>query len=208
MHSRAIEQKKSSLVLSALQREVLAGLLLGDAHLETQNNGRTYRIKLEYSVKQRKYAGHLYGLFEEWILTPPQEKHDGSHNNIWFQTLSHSAFRYYAHQFYTKGVKSVPVNVHRFLTARSIAYWFMDDGSMKSRESKGVLLNTQCFGRNDVQRLIAVLRTRFDLEANERRQREGYQIYISGRSFERFKSLVGPHIHPSMLYKIPVDRIT
>ena len=208
MYSRAIEQKKSSLALSQVQREVLIGLLLGDAHLETQNNGRTYRLKLEYSMKQCEYARHVYGLYKEWILTPPQEKHDGTHNNIWCQTLSHSAFRYYAHQFYSKGVKCVPENIHRFMNARSIAYWFMDDGSMKSRESKGVLLNTQCFARNEVQRLIAVLRSRFDLEAGERRQREGYQIYISGRSHARFSSIVGPYLQPSMLYKMPVDRLT
>lgn len=208
MHSREIEHRKSSLKLSDIQRETLIGLLLGDAHLETQNRGRTYRLKVEYSAKQQEYANHLYELFQEWVLTLPQLKQDESHNNIWFQTVSHAAFRFYAQQFYNEEGKCVPKLIHRFLTPRSIAYWFMDDGSIKSRESKGVIFNTQGFARNDVKRLIAALRTRFSLEANERKQKEGWQIYISGNSYQRFRELVESFILPSMLYKIPVDRKT
>ena len=208
MHSREIEQRKSLLKLSELQREVLVGVILGDAHLETQNRGRTYRLKIEHSTKQRAYADHLYELFKEWILTPPQVKLDGSHDNIWFQTVSHSAFRFYAHQFYDDHRKCVPQNIHRLLTARGLAYWYMDDGSIKSRESKGVIFNTHCFDRNGRARLIDALHVHFNLEASERRQKDGYQIYISGKSYERFREIVDSHIHPSMRYKVPVDRIT
>lgn len=84
----------------------------------------------------------------------------------------------------------------------------MDDGSIKSRESKAVIFNTHGFQRNDVRRLIDVLRSCYGLEARERRQKDGTQIYISGTSYERFREVVDPYIHPSMRYKIPVDRIT
>ena len=76
MHSRELESKKSSLRLTRLQREVLVGIILGDAHLETRNNGRTYRVKFEYSAKQCEYVEHLYEIFKEWVLTSPQEKID------------------------------------------------------------------------------------------------------------------------------------
>lgn len=208
MYSREIEKRKSSLKLSDLQRDVLVGLLLGDAHLETQNGGRTYRLKVEYSASEHEYVDHLYDLFKEWVLTPPQKKLDATHNNVWFQTISHAAFRFYAHQFYDEGRKCVPRNIHRFLTARNLAYWFMDDGSIKSYQSKGVLLNTHCFTRNDVRRLIECLRTRFNLEVTERRQKDGWQIYVSGKSYKRFREIVDPYILPSLRHKIPVDRLT
>lgn len=207
MYSRELEQKKSSLKLTDVQREVLVGLLLGDAHLETQNRGRTYRIKLEYSSTHSEYASHLYDLFREWVFTPPQNKVDDTHDNIWFQTVSHPAFRFYAHQFYDGKTKVVPDNIHRLLTARGIAYWYMDDGSVKSRESKGVIFNTQCYTRDGIARLIATLR-KFNIECSERTQKEGLQIYISGNSFETFRGIVDPYIVPSMRYKIPVDRTT
>ena len=190
--------------LSDIQRETLIGLLLGDAHLETQNRGRTYRVKFEYSVHQREYADHLYDLFKKWILTSPQVKKDPTHNNVWFQTVNHEAFRFYAHQFYGLRGKCVPKNIHHLLTDRGIAYWFMDDGSIKSRESKGVIFNTQCFVRDDVKRLIDALRTKFHLEASERRQKDGWQIYISGKSCERFWEIVDLYVLPSMRCKIPL----
>lgn len=207
MYSREIEQRKSSLKITDEQRKVLIGVLLGDAHLETQNSGRTYRVKFEYSNEHNEYANHLYEIFKEWILTPPQTKQDATHNNIWFQTVSHPAFRFYAHQFYDDKRKCVPRLIHRYLSERAIAYWFMDDGSIKSRESKGVIFNTHGFAQNDVQRLIKALRRKFALEASERKQKDGAQIYISGKSYERFCEIVEPFIHPSMRYKIPPQRV-
>jgi hypothetical protein len=207
MYSRELEQKKSSLKLTDLQRETLIGLLLGDAHLETQNRGRTYRVKFEYSASHQEYANHLYEIFQEWIFTPPQRKVDDTHDNVWFQTVSHPSFRFYAHQFYDGKKKVVPKNIHRLLTPRGISYWYMDDGSIKSRESKGVIFNTQCYARSEIATLIATLNL-FNLECAKREQEEGLQIYISGASFETFRNIVDPYIIPSMRYKIPVDRTT
>jgi len=107
MHSNEIEAYKSKLKLSREQREILVGLLLGDAHLETQNGGRTYRLKVEYSVKNKDYCQHIYEVFKEWVLTPPREKtvRRGEHQsvNVTFSTVSHGAFRFYAKQFYKDG---------------------------------------------------------------------------------------------------------
>lgn len=202
MHSRAIEEHKRKLKLSREQREVLVGILLGDACLETQNQGRTYRLKIEQSERHQAYVNHLYHLFEEWILTLPRRRSVVSRGheswNWVFQTVSHGAFRFYAHQFYEDQRKCVPKLIHRWLTPRALAYWFMDDGSIKSRESKGVILNTQAFHRSEVERLVQVLQNLFGLQASLRKQREGYQIYISGTSYERFLEVVAPYILEEM----------
>jgi hypothetical protein len=128
--------------------------------------------------------------------------------NVSFQTVSHSALRFYAHQFYQDGHKQVPKLIHRWLTSRALSYWFMDDGSLKSKESKGIILNTQAFELADVERLIQSLQAKFDLQAWIRNQREGYQIYISGNSYEKFIGLVAPYILPEMQHKLPLPRRT
>jgi hypothetical protein len=84
----------------------------------------------------------------------------------------------------------------------------MDDGSIKSRESKSVIFNTQGFIRNEVEQLVDVLRRNFKLEAKLQKQKEGFQIYISGNSYELFRELVDEYIHPSMRYKISPVRKT
>ena len=212
MRSKAIEEHKKKLRLNSVQREVIVGKLLGDATLETQNGGRTYRLRIEQGKKQKFYVDHLYDIFREWVLTPPQRKItliDGKSYSKWtFSTVSHGAFRFYAHQFYKEGRKCVPKLIHRLLTERSLAYWFMDDGSIKSAQSKGVVLNTQSFTQVDVQRLIFCLEHKFKLSAKERRQKEGYQIYISGRSYERLSRMISPYLLPTMRYKLPEPRRT
>lgn len=208
MNSRANGQRKPPLKLTPHQRNVLIGLLLGDAHLETQNSGRTFRLKIEYSIKHSEYAHHIYELFREWTNTPPRLKDDATHRNIWFQTVSHPAFRFYGHQFYKNRKKCVPKLIHRYLSNISIAYWFMDDGSVKSRESKGILFNTQGFPKEDVARLVETMQKMFHLKASERKQDDGLQIYVSGESYEQFRKIVDPYIHPSMRYKIPEDKRT
>ena len=212
MRSLAIEKLKQSLSLTPLQREVLVGLLLGDGCLETRNEGRTYRLKIEQCQAHQAYVEHLYRLFESWVLTPPRIRQVVSRGhaseNISFQTVSHSALRFYAQQFYPGGRKRVPKLIRRWLTPRALSYWFMDDGSIKSRESKGIILNTQAFQLADVERLIESLQANFDLQAWVRNQREGCQIYVSGNSYERFSELVAPYVIPEMQYKLPLPRRT
>jgi hypothetical protein len=213
MRSRVIEAHKATLELSSVQRETLVGLLLGDACLETQNRGRTYRLKIEQSARQQAYVHHLHSLFQEWVLTPPGTREKRASNgsvsaNLAFQTVSHSAFRFYAHQFYAEGTKRVPELIRHWLTPRGLSYWYMDDGSLKSSQSKGVILNTHCFVRQDVERLAHSLWDLFGLQATPRRQPDGLQLYVSGRSFETFASLVDPYVIPEMRYKVPLARRT
>jgi LAGLIDADG DNA endonuclease family len=86
----------------------------------------------------------------------------------------------------------------------------MDDGSLKSKDSKGVILNTHGFSLEDVELLCSVLKEKFDLKAGPRKQKHRdvlyYQIYISGHSFENLSKLIYPHIIPEMLYKFPRPR--
>lgn len=207
MNTKEIREYKKRLKLTGIQREILVGVLLGDAHLETQNNGRTYRLKIEQSLEHRDYVEHLYTVFREWVLTPPSTRSVVTRGvltkNYRFSTLSHGAFRFYAQQFYLNGRKRVPEKIGRLITPRSIAYWFMDDGSIKSKESKGIIINTQSFSKSEVKILVNLLKTKFGLDSKLRRQREGFQIYISGFCFERFYAIVKDYIIDSMLYKLP-----
>lgn len=213
MRSKEIENYKARLKLNAEQKEILVGILLGDATLQSQNRGRTYRLQIEHSIKQRAYLENLYHIFKDWVLTPPSLKKvqrfgGKSYTTLVFSTLSTGSLRFYAHQFYRHSHKVVPRLIERWLTPKALAYWFMDDGSIKSKESKGVILNTQGYLKEDVVKLVEVLKKRFDLQAKRRKQKEGYQIYISGKSYELLRNLILPFILPAMRYKFPEARRT
>jgi len=93
--------------------------------------------------------------------------------------------------------------IHRLLTPRALAYWYMDDGSIKSQHHKAVRFNTQRYSVEDVDLLIKVLETKFHLKS--KRLKTG-QIEISGRSFETLSSLMFKYLLPEFYYKFPEPR--
>lgn len=62
----------------------------------------------------------------------------------------------------------------------------------------------------EVNQLVAILNMKFHLIASVRpsKQREHFQIYISGKSYEQFRKLIYSSIvqFPSLLYKFPTSR--
>jgi hypothetical protein len=206
MRSKEIEEYKKQLKLSIIQREIIVGTLLGDGHLETQNNGKTYRLKIEHSTSQKTYVDWLYAMFEEWVRTKPQEKstilNEKTYKKYWFSTLSHSALRFYAQQFYQGNKKVMPKLIGKLLTPRALAIWFMDDGSIKSHQTKSLILNTHSFSEKDLERTQEALLLKFKIQTKLRRQREGLQIFIPSREADTFARIIRPYMLDEMKYKL------
>lgn len=206
MRSNAIEQRKDTLRLSKAQRTILVGTLLGDGHLETQNGGRTFRLKIEHSLKQQAYVEWLHGQFKDWVNTPPKSKRKQigvtEYENYYFQTLSCAQLRFYGGQFYDKqGHKRVPRQIRRWLTPLALAVWFMDDGSIKSKHHRALILNTQCFSRSELALLQQALQANFAIEAKVRKQKDGMQLLITGPSAVQMVAIMRPYVLPEFTYK-------
>jgi len=205
MNTRALQEYRASLTLSSIQREMLWGMLLGDAHLEQQSTN-TARLKVEHSVDQRDYVTWKYENWREWVLTPPQLriKHNrlgSASTNIWFNTIAHPELVEWRKRFYDENRKRVPSDF--VLTPLALAIWFMDDGSRKSRECRGLYLNVQCYTRSEVERLQDYLMHDFGLRTTTRQQSDGLQIYIPSSEVTSFARMVSPYVIASMRYKLP-----
>jgi len=200
--------------------QIIHGIALGDLHIQTQTKGRSFRLCFEQGANHKEYLFHLYALFKEYVYTPPKQKING---NWVFRTRADPSFKFFGQQYYTQdGTKKVPRLIHRFMTPISLAYWYMDDGSIKSKQSKGVFLNTQNFSYKEVSTLCRILKDKFSLEAKPRAVYESkkktgvkdfrsrkilyYQLYISGKSFDLLSSLIHDHLLPEMYYKFPTRR--
>lgn len=65
------------------------------------------------------------------------------------------------------GVKSILLNlVEDHVRGQGLAYWFIDDGGKldySANQGKGIVLNTQCFTKSEVESLAAGLQNKFDL---------------------------------------------
>jgi hypothetical protein len=207
MRTNEIELYKKQLKLTAVQRQVLVGLLLGDGHLESVTAGKTYRLKTEYSEKQKDYLLWLWRIFREWVRTPPSTQtrklpSGATIRTIEFTTYSHGALRFYAQQFYKNGKKIIPKIIGKQLTPLGLAVWFMDDGSWKSNLHRTFIIHADGYAKKDLLIIQKVFREKFGIDVTLHKQYKHWRVYVKTESAQKFKQLIEPYIISSMRYKL------
>jgi len=232
-NSKLLKAYKDSLIsLSAIQLEVAIGLMLGDASLQSQKNGKTFRLKFEWSDKNKAYVDHVYTVFDQWVLSSPHKKirKSPAGNTVvnWgFQTISHVAFIRLANLFFLsykeeegdlsnndsyKTVSTFKKSIAKdliknFLSPRGLAYWFMDDGGKldynKNSKNKSIVLNTHSFTDIEVSNMCKDLSNKFGFLCEVRSNKGKKIIVIHSSSYVKFRKLVDPYLIPEMIYKLP-----
>lgn len=209
---RFLIEYKQALCLSNILFEISIGTLLGYASIQTQNQGKSYRLKFQQSNKlHRDYLHHLHDQFSDWVLSAP---HYDKKRNMWsFQTISHIDFNKLADIFVLDSQKNLckkhikPYFVEQYLTPRALAYWIMDDGGKssynKDYQRKGFALNTHSFPKNQVEILRQGLETRYGLNCWLKSNKNKWIIVISGNDHKKMMDLISEFIIPSMYHKIP-----
>lgn len=188
------------------KKEILVGLLLGDIH------GRFRYGKTSFVFKQglihQDYLNHLYAIFSYYCPSAPKiveslpDTRTGKiYSSILFTTYTLPCFNELYNFYYLSGKKVVPSNIGDLLTALSLAYWVADDGSW-NKVGRYVTLSTDSFTLEEVELLIAVLNSKFNLRCYKLKSGKGYKIVIPSYSVPILQNLLSPHIPPMMRYKI------
>lgn len=227
---KALEDYKKTLKLTDLQKDVLVGTLLGDASMSLRNGKPHYSIKFEQGEEHAAYVEHLYEIFEPFTGSLPAWRFIDTlktRRALWFRTYRHNSFIFYWNYFYgqtlpeknqidevpllnskIKKKKNIPKDIHKFLTARALAYWFMDDGTYNTdnrrfRQSvKYYLLSTQGFQKHENIILCEALQTNFNIAAEVHKDRDKWRIYIRRESSETLRNLIEPYVIESFKYKL------
>jgi len=127
-----------------------------------------------------------------------------------FKTYSYTSLNWVYDLFYKTSVlngetyrrKVVPKEVKRFLTPLALAVWFMDDGTCY--KNKGVRFSTNCFTLDEVKFLGEVLSEKYGLTYSIHKTGvvNQYSLYLPKTNLSNLKTLLLPHMHPSMYYKL------
>jgi hypothetical protein len=109
-------------------------------------------------------------------------------------------------------IKVVPENIEQLLTARAVAYWYMDDGALKQLgKSNGMRICTESFTDDDVKRLQKALKNRHNIETsvteknrivNGQKVYVGLRIGINEKESTAFRELIKPYLVNCMKYKV------
>ncbi len=197
---------KNNQTLNRFQRSILVGLLLGDGHLETVTRDRTYRLKVEHSLKQKEYVDWLYAEFADFIRNPPYTKtktlNEKKFLSYGFTTYSSETFRFYAQQYYNGRKKIIPKLFTKLIDPLALAIWFMDDGSFKSIHHHTYIIHSVGYIKSDLEIVQNVLEKKFGIKVALHKQYDRWRIYVLSESAHAFKKLIEPHVIPSMKYKL------
>ena len=189
------------------QKEILLGILLGDGHMELSPNGKSARLKIEQEGKKLDYVAHLHKVFLDWgagLIVPATNSNNFKFSTAFSPTLVHYHTSFYGSQ--KPGERQIPRWIEHSFTARSLAYLIMDDGGIKSKQSKGLNINVYSLPKEEQEFLCNILERKFRLKAKVAKDRDRYRIYISGESYEELVALISDHILPCVRYKIPPPR--
>jgi hypothetical protein len=213
--------KPSSLLLPTRLKNILAGSLLGDAHIYKRSLNCDAYISFGQAMKHREYLFHLFELLKDFSGAGPVEvktldkRYNKYNHSFHFKTKTLPVFNELADLFLeTDGTriigKRLPSNIYDLLTPIGLAYWICDDGQAvkKNGITAGVTLCTDSFSYDEVLILKAVLEKKFGFKCSIHTKRYAntyYRVYISKLSMPLLRSLVAEYLHPTMMYKIGSD---
>lgn len=213
------------MALSKEQRDLVVGTLLGDANLQTETQGRSWRYRAIHSADQKAYLDHKFEIMKEYCsMEKPMpnntldKRTKKVYERFYFTTKTHSSLRFFGNMFYTynkqarKMVKDVPVRIEKFLTPAAVAYWYMDDGSLKWPEkSNAMRICTENFSNDGVFRLQKALKNLYNIQTTLTEKNKivegkkvlvGLRISINEEQSAAFHELIQPHLVDCMKYKV------
>ncbi len=184
--------------LNPLQKEVLTGKLLGDGSFSNR------AVRWGHSVQQKEYSDWTAQCIG--MLAHPTERDSvsgyGSEMKI-RRTVSSDLVAKFAAPFFFDGKKGVPLGFR--LTPISLAFWYMDDGSLSTNDGQSDRASfAVCgFDRKSVDRLWDALQA-LGIKSVSLTGEEGrFRLAIHADSAELMFMLIAPYVHSSMQYKLP-----
>lgn len=191
--------------LSQGQRAILTGTLLGDGCLA--KHGHYHRLFVKHKDAHASLAAFKREAFREFVSMPlhrfDQRLHGRLYPCVQFVTRTNPVFSEWHSRFYRGRRKIVPRDIALDLSPLAVAVWLMDDGAA---DYAGVTFQTHSFRDDEVNRLAAALRERFDLEIGVRKNKGGLIVYVAAASVRQLREVVEPHLLADFTYKLEPRR--
>lgn len=188
--------------LTPLQEQVLIGKMLGDGTFAIKVNDGMNTAHIAWGQKEEDYTDWCIKVLGDLALkSKPQVS---GYNTTMYRAHTKNTVAIYNtfNHWYSSEVKEVPEDIR--LTPISMAFWYMDDGSLThaNGQEDRVRFATNGFNVESCQYLVREL-NKFDIEATIRDYKKGNEICLTADNAEKFFLLVAPYICESKKYKLP-----
>lgn len=170
--SRLSNAERKLILMADDIKDVLIGILLGDAHIvKRSSTGNSRLMYAQTAILHKAYFEFVYSFFTPFCVKDyiPQTKvfrdkrTNKIHSSISFSTMQLPCLNVFRKFFYLSNVKTVPHNIYELLTAKGLAFWIMDHGS---KQGKGLHISVYAFSNEDVYKLMFTLQDKFNLRCS------------------------------------------
>lgn len=188
---------------------VVFGMLLGDSSVYFDKRGKSNNITIQTSQgeKQLEYLKMKQSLFGEEYFKIYECKSGYCDNKVYKGCLStdYNISKSVLECCYINNKKVITKQMLEHITPLSLALWYMDDGSLKHKNdgfTPSIIISTCGFTKSENILLIEMLRDKFGIDCNLRKERKKYwSIYITTEGTPKFLKMITNYMPQCMRYK-------
>lgn len=194
------------------------GQLLGDAYADKSSPTSNTRLSWSFGTNYKEYAAYIHNLFSLYCSKGVYEvsvaiKKDGKkYTNYRLKTKTLPIFNILYDIFYIidpstgKRVKIVPLMIDTFMSPITLAHLIMTDGGYHKTQNM-VRIFTYNFTLEDCHRLANSItklgiKTTVVLDRTNQKGIKQYILKINSRELDKLRTMVIPHMHESMYYRV------
>ena len=189
-------RKRRDHELTFIQKEILKGKMLGDGSLV--NRSVTFNHKKEHE----EYINYTLDLLQNIAGNKQREQISGYGTKMCrARTISNYCIENLFKEWFYTGSKQVPKDID--LSPISLAFWFMDDGSLghHTAQQDRACFATNGFEEYSIDNLLKAL-SKLGI-AGVKYQSKGWRIRLNCDEADKLFTLISPYIPKCMQYKLP-----
>lgn len=180
--------------LTNKEKSLIVGTLLGDAYIRTE--GETSRLELHHSTKQVEYCNWKCSMLPSLLFqTRYSNCYSKKYQKTYYSYKATSPRLSCLNEFgYT--IKGINSDWLKYYNELSLAVHFMDDGMKTGNSFK---LCTHSFNKEDLKSFVKYCSDKFGIVWTITKENS---LYLPTKYALKFRSIVKPFIHPTLMYKI------
>jgi len=207
------DENKIMIHLSLTQKQIIYGIILGDGYLQ-KTGKKNARLRLEHGKNQKEYLFWKVDQFKKIFQGKPkylERIHPKTKKRYGYwrhQSVSTPYLGKLRRIFYPQDKKQIPNDLKKYLSPRTLAVWYMDDGYFYSRDNDCYLYLGRV-SREEAENVSQTILDLFNLSNKVLDKKiKGYVIYFSPKIAKKLKKLLKKYIIPQFNYKFPSDPVT
>lgn len=193
---------------------IVYGMLLGDSSIinDKRCSSNNIRISTTQGEAQLDYLKLKQNIFGKDNFRIHKGKSGYCDNSVYVGRLvmDVNIANHVLQDCYIDGKKVITERMMDKITPMSLAFWYMDDGtirhrSMDDKQNPSIEISTCGFTKEENEILVNMLWNKFGVESNLRRERKYWSIYITVKGTRVFLDLIKDYIPACMKYKTFVE---